>query len=271
MEKKLNLNGVIYKITSPNNKVYIGQSINFEQRCRKYKYQAFKGQVKLWNNCQKYLWNPIDTIEIIEICRRDELDDRERFWISEFDSYNNGLNSDLGGKTRKGFKHSEETKEKLRIANTGNKHSDETKKKISEASKNMSDETKKKISDSRKGKTISDETKKKISEANTGNKLTDEQKEKISIANIGNTKRLGKTHTNETKAKIRESKIGISNPLNCKKIICINTGKIYTSQKEAAEKLEIKKPSSISRVCTKERKSYKGLVFMFYSEYEKNK
>jgi group I intron endonuclease len=264
MEKELS--GVIYKITSPNNKVYIGQTINFEQRCRKYKYQAFKGQIKLWNNCQKYLWNPINTIEIIEICRRDLLDERERYWINEYNSYIDGLNSDLGGKTRKGFKHSEETKEKLRLANTGNKHSDESKRKISEAARNMSDETKKKISDGNKGKIISDEHKKLISASNTGRKLTQEQKEKISKANIGNKKMLGKTHNDETKKKISDSKKGVSNILKKIKIICVTTGEIYESATDAGKILDIKQ-SNISRVCLKQRKSYKGLVFMFYDEY----
>jgi len=260
------LSGVIYKITSPNNKIYIGQTINFEQRCRKYKYQAFKGQIKLWNNCQKYLWNPIDTIEIIEICKRDDLDERERYWINEYNTYVSGLNSDLGGGTRKGFKHSEETKEKLRLANTGNKHSDETKKKISEAARNMSDETKKKISDGNKGKKISIEHKNKISETNTGRKLTEEQKEKISKSNIGNKKMLGKTHNDETKKKISESKKGVSNILKKIKIICVTTGEIYESATDAAKILNIGQ-QSISRVCNKDRKTYKGLVFMFYDEY----
>lgn len=258
--------GVIYKITSPNNKIYIGQSINFTQRCRKYKYQAFKGQTKLWNNCQKYLWNPFDTIEIIEICKVVNLDEREIHWIKEYDSYVNGLNSDLGGKTRKGFKHSEETKEKLRKANIGNKHSIETRKKISEAGKNMSVERREKISETHKGKKITDEHKKQISDSNTGRKLTEEQKNKISKANVGNKKMLGKHHNDETRKKISESKKGVSNPLKKIKIICVTTGEIYESATDAGNILNLNE-KSISRVCRNERKMYKGLVFMRYNEY----
>lgn len=270
MEKELKLNGVIYKITSPNNKIYIGQSINFEQRCRKYKYQAFKGQIKLWNDCQKYMWNPIDCIEIIEICRRDKLDDREKYWIRKYDCYVNGLNADLGGKTRKGFNHSVETKEKLRLINLGNKHNDETKKKISEASKNISDETRNKMSEASKGRTHSNETKNKISEINKGRKLTEEQKLKISISSFGNQKRLNKKHSDETKDKIRKIKKGVPNTHLFVKIICINSGEIYESQIDAAIKLNLN-PSSISRVCNKKRKTYNGLEFMFYDEFLKIK
>ncbi len=259
--------GVIYKLTSPNGKIYIGQTINITNRHRKYKYNEFKGQTKLWNNCQKYNWNPIDTFEIIDNwVPIHDLDNREQFWIEHFDSYNTGLNSDLGGKTRRGFKHTEETKEKLRLANIGKKHTDETKKKISKASKNMSDETKKKIGDSSRGKKLTEEHRKKIGEANKGKKLTEEQKLKISEANKGNTKMLGKIHSDETKKKISESKKGIKNPKKCVKVICITTGEIFESQTDAASKLNLKQ-QSISRVCKKERKTYKGLIFMFYDEY----
>lgn len=265
MEEKTT--GVIYKLTSPNGKFYIGQTINFTNRYKKYKYNDFKGQKKLWNNCQKHNWNPTETIEIIEnLVLIHDLDSREQFWINKYDSYKIGLNSDLGGKGRRGFKHSKETKEKLRQANIGKTHSDETKKKISDASINMSMETRKKIGDSHRGKKISDKHKKKISEANKGKVLNKEQKLKISEANKGNTKRLGKLHSNETKKKISESKKGISNSKRCVKIICINSGEIYKSQTDAAIKLNFKQ-QSISRVCKKERKAYKGLVFMFYDEY----
>lgn len=263
-EKKV----VIYKITSPNNKVYIGQTIDFTQRCRKYKSNNFKGQIKLWNNCQKYNWNPIEAIKIIENCLISELNEREKYWINYFDSYKNGLNADLGGKGRSGFKHSDETKEKIRVANIGKKHTEETKQKISKAGKNISNETREKMSQASKGRKHSKETKQKISGKNKGKKLTDKQKAKISENNKGNKKRLGKLHSNETKNKISETKKGKSNTKLTKKIICLNTGDVYVSQTEASEKLNIKQ-NNISRVCLKQRKKYKGLVFMFYDEYLK--
>ena len=37
---------------------------------------------------------------------------------------------------------------------------------------------------------------------------------------------------------------------------------------DAANKLKLRQ-ASISRVCTKNRKTYKGLIFMFYDEYLK--
>lgn len=265
IEKK----GVIYKITSPNNKVYIGQTIDFTQRCRKYKGNFFKGQIKLWNNCQKYSWNPLQNIEIIEHCLQSELDEREQYWILYFNSHICGLNSDLGGKVRRGFKHSDETKEKISKAKTGFKHTEETKKKISEAAKNISDETRRKKREASLGRSHTDETKEKIGKANKGNVLTEEQRKKISMANIGNKKRTGKHHNNETKLKISDSKKGIPNLKLSRKIICLNDGVIFNSQAEASKKLGINQ-SSISKVCSKQRKSHKGIIFMFYDEFLKN-
>ena len=46
----------IYKITSPSNKIYIGQSINIERRFNSYKNLSHcKQQIKLYNSLQKYL------------------------------------------------------------------------------------------------------------------------------------------------------------------------------------------------------------------------
>ena len=44
----------IYKITNPNNKVYIGQSRNIRRRFSAYKRLECKKQVKLFNSLNKY-------------------------------------------------------------------------------------------------------------------------------------------------------------------------------------------------------------------------
>lgn len=267
MKEKQEETGFIYKTISPNGKIYIGQTINFEQRCRKYKGNAFKGQKKLWNSCQKYSWNPIDNIEVIDKCIISELDLKEIYWIEYYDSYNKGLNSDLGGKGRRGFKHTKETKEKLKVINLGKKHTNETKIKISISTKGKTKSDKRKSLDGRK---LTVEHIEKIKETKRRNpyKMTDEQKKKVSLSNIGNKKRLGKKHSDKTKNKISETKKGISNKSLSVKIICVNTGVIYESQTDAAKKLNLKQ-QSISRVCNKGRDKYKGLVFMFYDEYLK--
>ena len=69
----------IYKITSPNNKVYIGQSVDIERRFNEYKNKTTHTQPKLLNSLQKYgISNHI--FSIIEICVIFDLNTRERYW-----------------------------------------------------------------------------------------------------------------------------------------------------------------------------------------------
>lgn len=256
----------IYKITSPSGKVYIGQTINLKNRTRKYKGMFFKGQLKLWNNCQKYNWNPLDTLEVIEECLVDDLNKQEIYWINYYDSFNNGLNCDLGGVGRLGYSHSEETKEKLRTSNLGKKHTEESKTKISIAMQNIPKEVRSTWK-TNKGTKLSKDHTDKIKQSKKENpfKMSKQQRENISKNNIGNTNMLGKTHTDETKLKISESKKGKILTCYDKKILNVTTGVVYQSQREAAEKLETR-IANILRVCNGDRKTCKGMVLKYYEE-----
>ena len=70
----------IYKIINPNGKIYIGQSINIEQRWNKdYKTLRCKTQPKLYNSLKKY--GPENhKFEIIEECNIEQLLERETSW-----------------------------------------------------------------------------------------------------------------------------------------------------------------------------------------------
>jgi group I intron endonuclease len=70
----------IYKITSPNGKIYIGQSINIEQRWSKdYKTLRCKTQPKLYNSLKKY--SPENhKFEILEEYSIEHLLERETYW-----------------------------------------------------------------------------------------------------------------------------------------------------------------------------------------------
>lgn len=83
----------IYKITSPSNKIYIGQSVNIERRFNEYK-KLYKSNVQLvlYRSFLKYgILN--HKFEIIEQCKLDELNTRERYWQEYYDVLGkNGLN-----------------------------------------------------------------------------------------------------------------------------------------------------------------------------------
>ena len=123
----------IYKITNPNNKVYIGQSINIKERFRKYSKLSNKRQIKLYNSFQKHgIAN--HQFEIIEECSEDMLNEREIYWGNYYNVLEDeGLNLRLGNgrgscskntkskisKSLKGKKKSKEHCANLSIAKTG--------------------------------------------------------------------------------------------------------------------------------------------------------
>lgn len=164
----------IYKITNPKGNVYIGQSRNLVNREKQYSnYKHSHRQVKLYNSIKKYGWDN-HVFEIIEECSFEQLNIRERYWQEYFDCINNGLNCLYTKTNVKPCEFSKETKEKMRIAQTGKKHSKETINKMSEK---------------RKGYKIDEVTKKKLSKAHLGRK-----KSKKHCKNIGKavSKRLKK-------------------------------------------------------------------------------
>ncbi len=226
--------GYIYKLISPNNKIYIGQTINLSNRKRNYKSGFFKEQIKLWNNCQAHNWNPLDTFEIIEEILDFEnkiiLNEREKYWINFYDSFNNGLNCSEGGNGNVGHKHTLEAKEKMRQAKLGKKLSEEHKQKISISGKGHYQpqatlEQREKIRQAKLGRKQSEETIKKRIEKNTGKKRTQETKDKIGSAN------KGRKHTEETNEKNRLSHIGLPGPNKGKKMSEEQKQKISTTLK----------------------------------------
>ena len=92
----------IYKITNTvNNKCYIGQSTDLFKRIRKHVKTLLSGTNRnehLQNAYNKYGTGNF-TIEVIEECKKEELDDREIFWIDYYKSYDPkyGYNKTKGG------------------------------------------------------------------------------------------------------------------------------------------------------------------------------
>ena len=110
----------IYKITSPNNRVYIGQSINIENRWKYYYSLNCKKQIRLHRSFLKYgIENHI--FEVIEECDVNELNERERYWQEFYNVLNEGLNCTLIETSEKLKIHSDETKLKISLSKIGKK------------------------------------------------------------------------------------------------------------------------------------------------------
>jgi group I intron endonuclease len=135
--------GVIYKITSPSGKFYIGKSKNLKKRIKDYKYQYKKRKSIIHDSIKSYGWDN-HTIEVIENCDDSILSEREIFWIKELNSYhlNNskGMNMTLGGEVGGGsWMHDIERRKKQSESRSGvngtfygRHHTEENKKILSE-------------------------------------------------------------------------------------------------------------------------------------------
>lgn len=95
------MKGFIYKITNTiNGKYYIGQTIQnvkerFYQHCAT-KCSKAVSNMAIHRAIKKYGKSNF-TVEVIEEIDSANLNDRERYWIKYYNSYNNGYNSTKGG------------------------------------------------------------------------------------------------------------------------------------------------------------------------------
>lgn len=119
----------IYKITSPSNRIYIGQSIDINKRFYNYLLKHCKSQTKLLHSFNKYnVKNHI--FEILEECEESQLNNKERYWQDYYESNTQkGLNCRLTKTDDKSGKLSEKTKLKMINARKLNINSNSSKSK----------------------------------------------------------------------------------------------------------------------------------------------
>lgn len=233
----------IYKITSPTNRIYIGQSIDIEKRFLSYirLHKKNKTQVKLYNSFLKYGVKK-HHFEIIEECSIELLNERERYYQDFYNVLENGLNCNLTKTNELKLIFSKESRDKISKSKIGNKywvgkkHNSESKIKISLSKKNsiLSIETKNKISLSLKNHIVTDFTKNKISENNS-------------------KYWLGKKRDIDTKIKISESK-------DWNKIVLdLSNGIFYKSISDAEKTYNVK---NLSRILNGKRKNKTSLILV---------
>jgi group I intron endonuclease len=148
---------VIYQfVNNTTQKIYVGQAVDYKQRIRNHKFNLKQNKnTPLYSALKKYGWENF-SINIIEECEENKLNEREVYWIEEKNSlYPNGYNLLEGGKQAR---HTDITKQKISNGRKGIKFS---KSHIENLRKShlgyvMPEEQKEKISKSNKGKVVSE-------------------------------------------------------------------------------------------------------------------
>ncbi len=94
--------GLIYMRTSPENKSYIGltmqpEALRWSQHCNQaYNINSSQYNSKLSQAIRKYGASNF-TLQILDECEEDQLSIKEQYWIQYYDTYYNGYNETLGG------------------------------------------------------------------------------------------------------------------------------------------------------------------------------
>lgn len=240
----MNNNYIVYCHTNKiNNKKYIGiTKQNPNDRWRRNGI-GYKAQKKFYQAILKYGWDNFLHDILYEKLSCEEACLIEKRLIKEYDTIRNGYNIEYGGQTNQ---HSPETIEKIKNAMIGKKHSLETIKNIKEIKQNNS------------GKQVMCLETKEIfpsfGEASINKKV---DKTSISRCCKGKQAQAGGYHW----ALIDDN----HKPIICEKIdkrkkgvVCINTGKKYSSVSDAAKETK-SDASNIIKVCNGKYKTTNGL------------
>lgn len=226
----------IYMIQNKvNNKMYIGQAVDIEDRWGEHR-RGLRGgyhhNKHLQNSWKRDGEENFEFTVLLE-CEESNLNMYEEYYIFELMTYDPrvGYNKDYGGKSGRP---TEETKRKLSEARKGEKHH--------MYGKQLSEEAKRKMSESHKGRQFSEETRRKLSEAKKGKHRSEETKRKISE---------------------NQSKPVVQIDPTTNKIV-----KVWESSTEAVRQGGFTH-GSISRCCNGKLKTHKGYKWVFLSDYKK--
>ena len=241
-------NYCVYRHISPSDKVYIGITGQYPPEKRWLNGRGYKNSY-FYNAIQKYGWDNIRHEILYTGLTKEEAEEKEIELIAKYQSNNRqfGYNISNGGNTTGTM--SQETKDKISIANIGNQYG---------IGHEVSYDARNRISKSKignqygKGKKMPEHVKAILAESHK----TESFRKKLSDAN------KGKKHSDETKKKLSETHKGIGS----KKVVCIETGIIYDSVKEASEKNMIKGRGHISACCKGNRKTAGGYHWKYYEE-----
>jgi len=174
-------NYVVYKHTSPSNKVYIGITCRKPEKRWCKNGEGYRKNTHFWKAINKYSWDNFAHEILFENLSKEEACQKEIELIAYYKSNNPefGYNKSIGGEYSTQGCHWQLSKEARKNISEGHKGLPTWNK-----GKHLSEEHRRKDSESNKGKKCSEETRRKISENNarywTGKKHSEEHRRKDS-------------------------------------------------------------------------------------------
>lgn len=177
------MNGVIYSAKNRiDGKVYVGQTKNLNRRMHAHKHRATSGEGgAFYEAIRQYGFESFDW-SILETCEESRLNETETYWIKSLGT--NCYNLIVGSR------HSEQTKEKFRLAGIR---------------RGMAAGATEKAAETNRGKHRSNETKEKQRRAALGRRWSPEMIEHFRNLHKGNGRHKGFHHSEETKEKCRQA------------------------------------------------------------------
>jgi len=174
LDEKGQTRGVIYRYINQsegeeNGWSYVGSTMNEKTRRYSWKNHGNKSyggkkinDARVKFGIENFFYEVLEEIyDADENALQMKLDEREAFYVQQFDSSQNGYNTSKGGTGNKGVNFSQTHRNSIGEASKGRKHTEATKKQIGTKLK---------------GHSVSDDTRRKISEGNKGKKRTAEQR-----------------------------------------------------------------------------------------------
>ena len=238
-----------------NNKKYIGQAYDINNRWRKHKCDL--NNKNHYNDHLQKAWDKYGennfNFYILEYCEIKNLDEKENYYIDFYNVVNRkyGYNNKSGGQ------------------NGGSKYSEESRKKMSESQKKIC-EDEERISLLRENslKTWSNEEYRKSRSGENhplyGKHHSEETRQKISNANKGKSKPPRSQEHCEALSKSHKGKI--SSNRNNTPVRCIELDIIFDDAITAGKELNLKHPNHVIDVCMGRRKTCGGYHFEFVNK-----
>lgn len=237
-----------------NDMIYIGITSRKPEIRWGYNGYGYRKQPHFYNAIKKYGFDNFRHEVLFIALTKEEAEEKEVELIAKYQSNNRKFGYNIANGGNASGTMAQETKDKIAKAHIGNqyslghKHTEETKRKMSEAAKG---------NQRSKGKKMPEHVMRMLLES----RQNEEVRRKISNA------LTGKKQSEEHRRKNSESHKGIG----AKKVVCIETGIVYESVKEAGNMNNIKGHGHISACCIGGRETCGGYHWCYEEDYTEEK